>query len=159
MDLVLEIKPTQVTLVPDGPEVLTSNAGWDTLTHKDFLIDVIKEFKSHGIRTSIFLDPDIKMLEGALATGTDRVELYTESYAVNYHKDREWAIKPYLAVAEAAKKMGIGLNAGHDLDLDNLAYFVKTIPGLLEVSIGHALICDSLYMGFEQAVKQYLART
>lgn len=155
IDLVLEVKPTQVTLVPDAPDAITSNAGWDTIKHKSFLQEVISEFKNNGIRTSIFLDPVIEQVNGAAETGTDRIELYTEAYAINYKKDRVSAIKPYLDAANRANELNLGINAGHDLDLENLAYFHQTIPNLLEVSIGHALICDSIYLGFENVVQLY----
>ncbi|MGB1970859.1 MAG: pyridoxine 5'-phosphate synthase [Flavobacteriaceae bacterium] len=155
--LVLEISPTQVTLVPDAENVLTSDAGWDTIKHSAFLKHVIDQFKAKGIRTSIFVDPDLEMIEGALATGTDRIELYTEAYASNYMLDREKAILPYRNAAILANKFGLGVNAGHDLNLENLAYFVQEIPNLREVSIGHALISDSLYLGFETVVKRYLS--
>lgn len=155
--LVLSIRPTQVTLVPDAENVLTSNAGWDTLTHADFLKDVIAEFKAAGIRTSIFVDPDLKMIEGALATGTDRIELYTEAYAREYNLDKVKAIAPYLEAAVLANSLGIGVNAGHDLSLDNVAFFAQQLPNLLEVSIGHALIGESLYLGFETVIKRYLS--
>ena len=155
--LVLSIRPTQVTLVPDAENVLTSNAGWDTLTHADFLKDVIAEFKAVGIRTSIFVDPDLKMIEGALATGTDRIELYTEAYAREYDLDKVKAIAPYLEAAVFANSLGIGVNAGHDLSLDNVAFFAQQLPNLLEVSIGHALIGESLYLGFETVIKRYLS--
>lgn len=157
VDLVKEIKPAQVTLVPDAEHVLTSNAGWDTVKNQDFLREMVSEFKSNGIRVSIFIDPDVKMIEMAAKTGTDRVELYTESYASNYSKGREAAISPYVKAAEAAHKLGLGLNAGHDLNLENLAYFRQQIPYLDEVSIGHALISDALYLGIEETIKQYLA--
>ena len=155
--LVLSIRPTQVTLVPDAENVLTSNAGWDTLTHADFLKDVIAEFKEAGIRTSIFVDPDLKMIEGAVASGTDRIELYTEAYAREYNLDKEKAIAPYREAALLANSLGIGVNAGHDLSLDNVAFFAQQIPNLLEVSIGHALIGESLYLGFETVIKRYLS--
>jgi len=158
IDLVLEIKPTQVTLVPDAEDDITSNAGWDTLEHQDFLKKIINQFKGHGIRTSIFVDPVIAMVEGAHATGTDRIELYTEAYASGYYQDKDVAIKPYVIAAEKAVNLGIGVNAGHDLNLDNLAYFAQNIPSLLEVSIGHALICESLYLGFENIIPMYLQR-
>lgn len=157
VDLVNEIKPAQVTLVPDAEHVLTSNAGWDTVKNQAFLREMVSEFKSHGIRVSIFIDPDAKMIEMAAKTGTDRVELYTESYASNYSKGRENAISPYLKAAEAAHQLGLGLNAGHDLSLENLAYFRQQIPYLDEVSIGHALISDALYLGISETIKQYLA--
>lgn len=158
MDLVLAIKPTQVTLVPDAEDAITSNAGWDTLTHSAFLKDVIAQFKSAGIRTSIFVDPDLKMIEAAVATGTDRIELYTESYAEHYHMDKEAAIAPYREAAILANKLDLGINAGHDLSLENIAFFAQEIPDLLEVSIGHALMSESLYLGFETVVKRYLAQ-
>ncbi len=155
VELVLEACPAQVTLVPDGPDVLTSNAGWDTLRHRDFLKEVADRFHEKGIRVSIFVDPDPEMVRGAVACGADRVELYTEAYARNYATDREAAIAPYLWAAEAARDCGLGLNAGHDLDLENLAYFSKRIPWLDEVSIGHALISDALYLGLEETVARY----
>ena len=155
VELVLEACPAQVTLVPDGPDVLTSNAGWDTLRHRDFLKEVADRFHEKGIRVSIFVDPDPKMVRGAVACGADRVELYTEAYARNYASDREAAIAPYLLAAEAARDCGLGLNAGHDLDLENLAYFSERIPWLDEVSIGHALISDALYLGLEETVARY----
>lgn len=156
VDLVLETKPDQVTLVPDALGQLTSDHGWDTIKNKSYLQDMIDVFKKAGIRVSIFVDPDIKMVEGAAATGTDRVELYTESYAKQFaagHKQQ--AVAPYVAAAQKAKELGLGLNAGHDLDLQNLQYFKQHIPWLDEVSIGHALICDALYLGFENAVQLY----
>jgi pyridoxine 5-phosphate synthase len=155
MDLVLEVIPAQATLVPDAPDVLTSNAGWDTKTHKAFLKDTIARLKEAGIRTSIFVDADEEMVFHAKETGTDRVELYTESYAANYAQNREEAIAPFVHAAKAANELGLGLNAGHDLNLDNLKYFAEQIPGLLEVSIGHALICDALYFGLENTVMMY----
>ncbi|WP_282043762.1 pyridoxine 5'-phosphate synthase [Winogradskyella flava] len=158
MDMVLEIKPTQVTLVPDAEDAITSNAGWDTLKHKDFLIDVIKEFKNNGIRTSIFVDPDLHQIEGAKDTGTDRIELYTEAYAHQYGLGNKEAIRPYMASAGLANAIGLGINAGHDLSLDNIKFFKENITGLLEVSIGHALIAESLYLGVEQVVKMYLGK-
>lgn len=157
--LVLDVKPDQVTLVPDPPNAITSNAGWDTITNRIFLSDVIKKFKDAGIRTSVFIDADSKMIENAVETGTDRVELYTESYAKDFPVDREKAIAPFIEAAKTANEVGLGLNAGHDLNLDNLRYFVENIPGLLEVSIGHALICDALYIGLENAVRMYLRET
>lgn len=156
LKLVKEAKPEQVTLVPDAPDAITSNAGWDTIKHKDFLTDVIAEMKSLGIRTSIFVDPVESMIEGAAIVGTDRVELYTEDYARQYHTNREAAIAPYVKAAVKAQEYGIGLNAGHDLDLDNLRYLKENLPGLLEVSIGHALICDALYFGLENTIQLYL---
>lgn len=158
IEMVLKIKPDQVTLVPDANDVLTSNAGWDTLKNKEYLTPIISAFKDAGIRTSIFVDPVVEMIEGALSTGTDRIELYTESYAKEYHNDPQKAIAPYVAAAVKANALGIGINAGHDLSLDNLAFFAKNIPGLLEVSIGHALICESLYLGFENVIPMYLQR-
>ncbi|MCK0161733.1 pyridoxine 5'-phosphate synthase [Allomuricauda sp. F6463D] len=159
IDLVLEVKPTQVTLVPDAENAITSNAGWNTVKHKDFLIDVISTFKENGIRTSIFVDPDDNMVKGAAETGTDRIELYTESYAVEFTKDnKEEGIAPFIKAAEMAHQVGLGLNAGHDLNLDNIKYFKEKIPHLLEVSIGHALICESLYLGLENVVNMYLDR-
>ena len=158
VDLVMEVKPTQVTLVPDSVDALTSNAGWDTIKNQDFLKEVIKEFKSVGIRTSIFVDPVLDQIEGAFATGTDRIELYTEAYASEYTMNREKAIAPYVAASEMANELGLGINAGHDLNLENVAYFTKMIPSLLEVSIGHALICESLYLGFENVIPMYLQR-
>lgn len=156
IELVLKNKPDQVTLVPDDPNQLTSDHGWDTIKHKDFLIATIARFHEAGIRTSIFVDPEIELVKHAKVTGTDRIELYTESYAANFKKDKESAIKPFIKAADAAFKFGLGLNAGHDLNLDNLKYFAQNIPGLLEVSIGHALICDALYFGLENAVQMYL---
>ncbi len=158
IDLVCEICPTQVTLVPDPPEVLTSNNGWDTIRNVDFLRGVVEKFKSHGIRVSIFVNPEVEMVAHAVDCGTDRVELYTESYARGYTLNREEAIAPYVAAAEEARRQGLGLNAGHDLNLDNLSYFSQTIPWLDEVSIGHALICDALYLGMENTVRMYLNR-
>ncbi|MFD2552037.1 pyridoxine 5'-phosphate synthase [Bizionia sediminis] len=158
MDMVLEIKPTQVTLVPDAVSALTSNAGWDTLAHKQFLTDVIKEFKQNGIRTSIFVDPDLKQIEGAKATGTDRIELYTEAFAQQFALGNKEAILPYTACAELAYSLDLGVNAGHDLSLDNIQYFKENIPHLLEVSIGHALISESLYLGAENVVQMYLKK-
>lgn len=157
MDLVLAIKPTQVTLVPDAVDALTSNAGWDTIAHASFLKEVIAGFKAEGIRTSIFVDPDLKMIEGAIATGADRIELYTEAYALLYPKDKEQAIAPYREAAILANNIGLGINAGHDLSLENISFFAREIPGLLEVSIGHALMSESLYLGFETVVQRYLS--
>ena len=158
VDLVMEVKPAQVTLVPDAVDALTSNSGWDTIKNQDFLKEIIKKFQSEGIRTSIFIDPVLDQIEGAAATGTDRIELYTEAYAADYTRNREIAIAPYVAASERANELGLGINAGHDLNLDNLAYFAKRIPSLLEVSIGHALICESLYLGFENVIPMYLQR-
>lgn len=156
MDLVLEVKPEQVTLVPDTQGQLTSDHGWDTLQHRDYLKDTIRTFRQQGIRTSIFVDADLRMVEGARETGTDRIELYTESYAHHYAGGREAAIAPFVAAAQKALELGIGLNAGHDLSLENLQYFHRNIPGLLEVSIGHALVCDALYYGLENTIQLYL---
>ncbi|WP_320053900.1 pyridoxine 5'-phosphate synthase [uncultured Acetobacteroides sp.] len=156
IDLVLEVVPTQVTLVPDPPTAITSNAGWDTKANKAFLTDAVKIFQQKGIRVSIFVDPDVEMVQHALETGTNRIELYTEPYATLYPQDRELAIKPFVEAAKEANRLGIGLNAGHDLSLENLAYFYKNIPGLDEVSIGHALISDALYLGMEETIKRYL---
>jgi pyridoxine 5-phosphate synthase len=155
VDLVLEVKPHQVTLVPDAQNQLTSDHGWDTVMHRKYLREIIPVFQKAGIRVSIFVDPVIEMVEGAAETGTDRIELYTESYAKQYHDNREQAIAPYIAAAKRAQELGIGLNAGHDLDLHNLQYFKSNIPWLDEVSIGHALICDSIYLGFENTIKLY----
>jgi pyridoxine 5-phosphate synthase len=155
VDLVLETKPQQVTLVPDEPGQITSDHGWDTVKHKDYLKEIIAVFKNAGIRVSIFVDPDVAMVEGAAETGTDRIELYTESYAKNFHANKQAAIAPYIKAAEKAKQLGLGLNAGHDLDLQNLAYFKQSIPWLDEVSIGHALICDAIYLGFENVIQLY----
>lgn len=156
VDLVLEVKPTQVTLVPDALGQLTSDHGWDTIKNKDYLKEIIGVFKKAGIRVSIFVDPDIKMVEGAAATGTDRIELYTESYAKQYAMgNKQQAIEPYIAASFKANELGLGINAGHDLDMQNLQYFKQHIPNLDEVSIGHALICDALYLGFENAVQLY----
>jgi len=154
--LVLEVVPAQVTLVPDNPGQLTSDHGWDTEKYKGRLIEIIHTFKDAGIRTSIFVDPVIRMVEHAKSTGTDRIELYTESYAKNFATDRVFAIKPFIEAAEMAQKLSLGLNAGHDLSLENLKYFADNIPGLMEVSIGHALICDALYLGLENTIQLYL---
>lgn len=155
--LVCEVIPDQVTLVPDAPDALTSNAGWDTIQNRSFLTRVCAAFRERGIRTSIFIDPDPRMAEGAKRCGADRVELYTAAYAAGYAEDREKAIAPYLRTAEAARDLGLGLNAGHDLSLENLAYFIRTIPWTAEVSIGHALVCDALYMGLETTIEKYLS--
>ena len=157
VDLVLEVKPTQVTLVPDADNQITSNHGWDTKENKGFLTDIIGRFKEAGIRTSIFVDPDEEMVAAAKETGSDRVELYTEPYAAGYATDRDEAIKPFIAAAQVARQVGLGLNAGHDLSLQNLTFFHRNIPWLDEVSIGHALVCDALYMGFDSTIKAYLA--
>lgn len=156
IQLVIQTGPHQVTLVPDAPEALTSNAGWDTIKNQDFLKEVISEFRNHGIRTSIFVDPIESQIEGAKKTGTDRIELYTESFASEYNRNREKAIAPYLSAAAVAKEIGLGINAGHDLSLDNLRFFAEQIPYLDEVSIGHALISDSLYFGLDNTIKMYL---
>lgn len=155
VDLVCEVKPCQVTLVPDAEDAITSSAGWDTLANRGFLTEITSRFHEYGIRVSIFVDPDPEMVKGAKACGADRVELYTESYASSYSLSPEKAIGRYLAAAEEARRCGLGLNAGHDLSLKNLAYFHSVIPWCDEVSIGHALICDALYMGLETVVKEY----
>lgn len=156
VDLVLANQPAQVTLVPDILGQITSNHGWDTIKNQNFLQDIIAIFKDKGIRVSIFVDPNPEMVEAAKTTGTDRIELYTEAYASNFNQDKEKAIAPYILAAETANKVGLGINAGHDLDLHNLQYFSQNIPGLLEVSIGHALICDALYLGLENTIQRYL---
>lgn len=156
IDLVCEVRPAQVTLVPDAEDAITSNAGWDTVKNGSFLTDVCNTFKSNGIRTSIFVNPDPVSVEAAAKCGCDRVELYTEAYARNFPIDRKKAIAPYWSAAKAARECGIGLNAGHDLNLDNLHYFIQTIPWTDEVSIGHALICDALYLGLEKTIAAYL---
>ena len=153
--MVLEIRPEQVTLVPDGPNVLTSCAGWDTIKFQDYLKEIISIFKEKSIRTSIFVDPVEVMIEGAKNCGTDRIELYTEDYAKGYSNDREKAIAPYIEVAKTANELGLEINAGHDLNLENLEYFAEEIPNLKEVSIGHALICDSIYLGLENTIQMY----
>lgn len=158
VDMVLDVKPTQVTLVPDAEDAITSNAGWDTIKNKDFLVDVIKEFKNNGIRTSIFVDPDLHQIEGAKETGTDRIELYTETYAHQYKLGNKEGIKPYMECAGLASAIGLGVNAGHDLSLDNIAFFKENVTGLLEVSIGHALISESLYFGVENVIDMYLEK-
>lgn len=156
IDLVLSVKPHQVTLVPDPPEAITSSNGWDTIMHKEYLKRIISIFHSNGIRTSIFVNPDVELVKHAADTKTDRVELYTEPYATNYPLNREKAIEPFVSAAIAAQRVGLGLNAGHDLSLENLNYFAKNIPNLLEVSIGHALISDALYFGLENTIQLYL---
>ncbi|MDE5418078.1 pyridoxine 5'-phosphate synthase [Labilibaculum sp. DW002] len=156
IDLVLKAKPAQVTLVPDPPEAITSNAGWDTVANKDFLIEVINRFKAANIRTSIFVDTNLKNVEGAKATGTDRIELYTEPFADNYPNNPEEAVRPFAIAAEKAHKLGLGVNAGHDLSLENLKFFNENVPNLAEVSIGHALVADALYFGMENTVQMYL---
>jgi len=155
MKLVLDVKPAQATLVPDAPDAITSNAGWDTIKHKSFLKDTIAQLKEAGIRTSIFVDANPEMIFHAKETGADRVELYTESYAVNYTTDKFMAIKAFVQAAEVAQEIGLGLNAGHDLSLENLEFFAKNIPNLMEVSIGHALVADALYYGLENTVMMY----
>ncbi len=155
IDLVLAVKPDQVTLVPDAYNQVTSNHGWDTIRYSDYLKNIIPVFKQKGIRVSIFVDPVIAMVEAAVSTGTDRIELYTEAYAGKYHADKEKAVWPYVKAAMRAKEMGLGINAGHDLNLDNLKFFAEQIPWIDEVSIGHALISDALYLGFENAVQMY----
>lgn len=155
IDLVLETKPQQVTLVPDTDGQLTSDHGWDTIKYKDYLVEMIAVFKKTGIRTSIFVDPDLEMVKGAAATGTDRIELYTEGYAKKYAGGNKAGIESYVAAANKAIELGLGINAGHDLDLHNLRYFAQEVPGLMEVSIGHALICDAIYLGFENTIQIY----
>ncbi|MBD5266611.1 MAG: pyridoxine 5'-phosphate synthase [Bacteroides sp.] len=155
IDLVLKVKPEQVTLVPDAPDAITSNAGWDVKAHHAFLSEIVDRFKEAGIRTSIFVDPDVETVKLAAATGADRVELYTKPYADNYSRNPEEAIEPYIKASRAAHNAGIGVNAGHDLNLHNLKYFHDHIPYLNEVSIGHALIADALYLGLKEAIKQY----
>jgi pyridoxine 5-phosphate synthase len=158
ISLVLKVKPEQVTLVPDAEDAITSNAGWDTVKHRDFLKEVIQEFKNNNIRTSIFVDPNPEMVKAAVNTGTDRIELYTEEYARQYTRgNKKEGIQPYVECAEIANELGLGINAGHDLSLENIEYFQKNIPGLLEVSIGHALIAESLYQGLEYVINQYLS--
>ena len=153
--MVLEVRPEQVTLVPDGPDVITSCAGWDTVKFQDYLKEIISVFKESGIRTSIFVDPIIEMIEGAKLCGTDRIELYTEDYATHYAEDNEKAIIPYVLCARKAAELGLEINAGHDLSLENLEYFAKSIPNLAEVSIGHALISDAIYLGLENTIQMY----
>ncbi|MBQ5980506.1 MAG: pyridoxine 5'-phosphate synthase [Bacteroidales bacterium] len=157
VDLVLEVVPDQVTLVPDAHDAITSNKGWDTIRNREFLTEICKAFKAKGIRTSIFIDPDPAMAEGAKACGCDRVELYTADYAALYPSGPQKAIEPYLRTAEKVRELGLGLNAGHDLNLDNLKFFIRTIPWTDEVSIGHAVICDALYMGLEKTIQAYLS--
>jgi pyridoxine 5-phosphate synthase len=156
LKLIEEIRPTQATLVPDPPDVLTSNAGWNTISQKSFLQDVIAQLKSYNVRTSVFIDADEKMIEHSKETGTDRIELYTEIFAKDFHADKKKAILPFIIAAKKANELKLGINAGHDLNLDNLKYFKENIPGLLEVSIGHALISDALYYGLENTVQLYL---
>ncbi len=156
VDLVLDVKPTQVTLVPDAEDAITSNAGWDTVTNESFLTEVISEFKNNGIRTSIFMENIPEYIEGAKKVGADRIELYTEEYATQYDQGNKEAIKPYIDSAKLASELGLGINAGHDLSLDNIQFFAENIPNLLEVSIGHALISESLYLGFQNVINMYL---
>lgn len=156
LKLIRETKPAQATLVPDGPDAITSNAGWDTIKHKGLLKEIIAEIKSQGVRVSVFVDPAVNMVEGAKNAGADRIELYTEPYAARYPIDRESAIKPYIEAATTAHSLDLGINAGHDLDLHNLAFLKLSIPHLDEVSIGHALICDALYLGLENTIQLYL---
>lgn len=156
IDLVLEVKPTQVTLVPDADDAITSNAGWNTIKNQDYLKEIIQEFQRNGIRTSIFVDPVLEMIEGAKKTGTERIELYTEAFAHEYSLGNRTGINPYIESAKLANELGLGINAGHDLSLDNIQFFQQNIPGLLEVSIGHALISESLYLGLENVVNMYL---
>lgn len=158
MDLVKEVQPTQVTLVPDGEDVLTSNAGWDTIKHQLYLQEIIAEFKNAGIRTSIFIETDLKLIEAAAKTGTDRIELYTEDFAKEFEKGNKEAVKPYTEAAVLANELGLGINAGHDLNLENIEFFKNNIPNLAEVSIGHALIAESIYLGIENVVNMYLHR-
>ena len=153
--MVIAVNPEQVTLVPDGPDVITSCAGWDTVKFQDYLKEIITEFKQHGIRTSIFVDPKIEIIESAKLCGTDRIELYTEEYATQYIEDKQKAIAPYILAAKKASELGLGINAGHDLSLENLEFFANEIPNLAEVSIGHALISDALYLGLENAIQMY----
>lgn len=157
VDLVLKVRPTQVTLVPDAPDAITSSAGWDVAANAEFLSELVEHFKEAGIRTSIFVDPDVETVKAAAATGADRIELYTKPYADKYASDPEKAVAPYIDAAKAARKLGLGVNAGHDLSLENLKYFSNAIPFLSEVSIGHALICDALYLGLPETIKRYKA--
>jgi len=158
IDLVLQIKPTQVTLVPDADDAITSNAGWNTIKHKDFLTEIVQEFQRNGIRTSIFVDPTLEMIQGAAIIGTERIELYTESFAHEYGLGNKNGIAPYIAAANLANELQLGINAGHDLSLENLQFFKQNIPNLLEVSIGHALICEALYLGLDNVVNMYLQK-
>ena len=158
LNLVLEIKPTQVTLVPDASDVITSNAGWNTIKHQVFLTEMVQEFKRNGIRTSLFVDPTLEMIEGAAKIGADRIELYTESFAHHYGLGNIAGIVPYVSAAKLAQELHLGINAGHDLSLDNIQYFKQNIPNLLEVSIGHALICEALYLGLDNVVNMYLQK-
>jgi pyridoxine 5-phosphate synthase len=156
LQLIETVKPHQVTLVPDPPDAITSNAGWDTITHQEYLTQIIARIKKTGARVSIFLNPNPELIPSAKATGTDRIELYTEEYATQFHHNPEQALQPYINTAKAAVNMGLGVNAGHDLDLHNLNYMAKNLPGLLEVSIGHALVCDALYLGLQNTIQMYL---
>ena len=156
LQLIETVKPHQVTLVPDPPDAITSNAGWDTITHQEYLTQIIARIKKTGARVSIFLNPNPELIPSAKATGTDRIELYTEAYATQFHHTPEQALQPYIHTAQAAVNMGLGVNAGHDLDLHNLNYMAKNLPGLLEVSIGHALVCDALYLGLQNTIQMYL---
>lgn len=156
LQIIRETKPAQATLVPDKPDAITSNAGWDTISNETLLKEIVSEIKSLGVRVSVFVDPVSKMVEGAKKIGADRIELYTEPYASHYHQNREQAIKPYVVAAKTAHEIGLGINAGHDLDLHNLRYLKQHIPFLDEVSIGHALICDALYLGLENTIQLYL---
>ena len=158
LEIIEKVRPAQATLVPDGPDVLTSCAGWDTKMHEAKLRDILDQIKSWGVRTSVFVDPDLKMVEGAKSIGADRIELYTEPYASGFHSDKDKATVPYVAAAKRAQEIGLGLNAGHDLDLDNLKHLKENIPYLDEVSIGHALICDALYYGLENTIQMYLRK-
>ena len=158
IDLVLQIKPTQVTLVPDADDAITSNAGWNTIKHKDFLTEIVQEFQRNGIRTSIFVNPTLEMIQGAAIIGTERIELYTESFAHEYGLGNKNGIAPYVAAANLANELGLGINAGHDLSLENIHFFKQNIPNLLEVSIGHALICEALYLGLDNVVNMYLQK-
>ena len=156
LQLIETVKPHQVTLVPDPPDAITSNAGWNTITHQEYLTQIIARIKTTGARVSIFLNPNPELIPSAKATGTDRIELYTEGYATQFHHNPEQALQPYINTARAAVNMGLGVNAGHDLDLHNLNYMAKNLPGLLEVSIGHALVCDALYLGLQNTIQMYL---
>jgi pyridoxine 5-phosphate synthase len=158
VNLVLDVKPTQVTLVPDAVDAITSNAGWNTIKHHDFLTEMVQEFKRNGIRTSIFVDPTLEMIEGAAKIGTDRIELYTESFAHQFGLGNKSGIDPYVSAAKLANELNLGINAGHDLSLENIQYFNQNIPKLLEVSIGHALICEALYLGLDNVVNMYLQK-
>ncbi len=158
VNLVLQIKPTQVTLVPDATDAITSNAGWNTIKHPVFLTEMVQEFKRNGIRSSLFVDPSLEMIEGAAKIGADRIELYTESYAHQYGLGNKAGIEPYVSAAKLAHELHLGINAGHDLSLDNIQYFKQNIPNLLEVSIGHALICEALYLGLDNVVNMYLQK-